>query len=409
MVRSRPRTWHGPCVRSIAAFIGIVLLPLCTGFAVGDWQNADSDFEQNLVREDLENCLKSYISAAKRAEILECPGALGASFSKNWAEFIKSDLIFLEHQTKYLILSVDLQTKNRGMDEIITLLAETRSRIETLRGIAFRFASRCPACAAHLTPLLKGDLSSSESPKGEFRCLTRSLLTNLSKSLAEAHLTQGQLRARQQDALASLAQMRSDLAAEKEQLDEARSSKQRALACLNSGPDAEKAVPAVLSHCRKRLLTAIRDGEAAGTRRTYGKLPRRFAPPVSADVALRAAMAKSATSTTHDVSSAECNLEPTLSVAPRSLVCSVAEGGVVLSEYIPGFGLTIVLRHGQRDVAVFSHLAASFVWPGDRVKSGQKIGLSGESGVAERPSLLFALVKEGKFRDPRPRIDWREP
>lgn len=77
-----------------------------------------------------------------------------------------------------------------------------------------------------------------------------------------------------------------------------------------------------------------------------------------------------------------------------------------MSEYVPGFGLTIVLRHGRNEATVFSHLAASLVRPGDQVKAGQKIGLSGESGLAHTPSLLFALLEDSEFKDVRTRIDW---
>jgi len=392
MVRPKPGLSHGLCAGSIPAFIGIVLLLICTEFAAGEWQNANSDLEQNLAREHLENCLKSYIAAAKGVEVLECPGALGDSFSKKWTEFIRSDLILLEHQTRYLILSADLQTKNRDMDEVIALLAETRSRIETLQGIAHRFASRCPVWATRMTPFLEGYSSSVEKHRDAFRCLARSLLVNLSRRLVEAHSTQGQLRARQQDALSSLAQTRSDRAAQKERLDAALSSKKRTVASIMSGSDGERAVSAVLSHCRMMLLSAVRNADVEETRGISGELPRRLPPPVA--------------SKPDSASSADCALGPTQSVAPLSPVFSVAGGGVVLSEYIPGFGLTVVMRHSQREMTVFSHLAASFVCLGDQVNAGQKIGLSGESGLAECPSLLFALLKERKFRDLIPRISW---
>jgi len=393
MVRLKPGLSHESCLIWILALISIALLRFCAGIAAGECPKADSVLEKHPVRDHLENCLKSYIFAAKDAELFQCPGNLGASFSKKWAELMRSDLLLLEHETRYLMLSEDSQTRNRGMDEIIALLAETKSRIERLQAIAHRFASRYPTWARHLTPLLKeGESSSDEAHKIGLRRLTKSLFTNLSRCLVEARVAQSELRARQQDALARLAQTRSELAAQKEQLDAVRSIKERALANVKSGPDGEKAVSAVLSHCRKMLLGAIRDADLRGTRGSNERLPRRFPPPIA--------------SKPEHAPSADSALGPTLVVAPRSPIYSVAQGGVVLSEYIPGFGLTIVLRQGERDMTVFSHLSASFVSPDDQVNVGQRIGLSGESGVVARPSLLFALLRGGKLRDPVQRTNW---
>jgi len=379
------------CIRSMPTFIFVVLLLLDTGLAVGEPQIGGPGPEERLARERLENCLKTCASAGHRAEIFECPGGLDASFTTEWAELIRSDLTSLEQQVRYLVLSADLQMKNEGMDEIIARLAETTSRIEGLQGIVYRFASRCPVWVSR-APFLKENASSKESAREEFRCLTKSLFANLLKDLAEAQSTQNQLRAQQQDALSSLAQMRADLAAQKEQQEAAHSRKAQLLAGVKAGPDGEKAMSAVFTHCRKMLLTAIKDAEAQGIGGDSGKLPSRFPPPVASKL--------------DNSPSPERQLGPTLAVAPRSPVFSVAGGGVALSEYVPGFGLTIVLRHGRNEATVFSHLAASLVRPGDQVKAGQKIGLSGESGLAHTPSLLFALLEDSEFKDVRTRIDW---
>jgi septal ring factor EnvC (AmiA/AmiB activator) len=281
--------------------------------------------------------------------------------------------------------------KNEGMDEIIARLAETTSRIEELQAIVYRFASSCPVWVSG-APFLNEHTSSNESAREEFRRLTKSLFTNLLKDLVEARSTQDQLRAQQQDALSSLAQMRADLAAKKEQQEAAHSRKAQLLAAVKAGPDGEKAMSAVFTHCRKILLTAFKVAEAQGIGGASGKLPSRFPPPV--------------TSKLDNSASPERELGPTLAVAPRSPVFSVAGGGVALSEYVPGFGLTIVLRHGPNEATVFAHLGASLVGPGDQVKAGQKIGLSGESGLAHSPSLLVALLENGELKDLRTRIDW---
>ncbi|MBN2207701.1 MAG: peptidoglycan DD-metalloendopeptidase family protein [Candidatus Coatesbacteria bacterium] len=378
-------------IRSVPAFIFLVLLLLDTGLAMGEQQVGGPGPEEGLVRERLANCLDTCASAGKRAGIFECPGGLDASFTTEWAEFIRSDLTCLEQEVKYLVLSTDLQMKNEGMDEIIASLARTTSRIEELQGIAYRFASRCPVWVS-CAPFLKENASSSESGREEFRCLAKSLFASLLKDLSEAKSTQNRLLAQQQDALSSLAQMRADLAAKKEQQEAARSRKAQLLAALKAGPDGEKAVPAVFTHCKKMLLTAIKDAEAQGIGGDSERLPSRFPPPIA--------------SKPDNPASPERELGPSLAVAPRSSVFSVAGGGVALSEYLPGFGLTIVLRHGRNEATVFSHLAASLVRAGDQVRAGQRIGLSGESGLTRSPSLLFALLENGEIEDLRARIDW---
>ena len=395
MASSEPLPLNRPHFTGTPALIFVFVLCFSAGFAVDGAQDSGLVPEPSVIRRCLEDCLEGCISAGKRAELSECPDHLGASFSKMWAELIKSDLIFLENQTKHLILSLDSQAKNRGMDQTLALLAESKSRIEILRGIAHRFVSRCPVWATGMTPCLEDRSASDGQKRSEFKCFARSLLVELSKALAGAHSTQGRLRARQQESLSSLMQMRTALAAQKERLDAARSDKERALANIKSDGAGDGDLSAMLVHCRKNLLSTIRDAEVGERQVTPGKLPRRFPPPVA--------------SKPDEESSAECALGPTLAVAPRSPVLSVAEGRVAIVEYVPGFGLTIAVCHGGRDITVFSYLAAAFVCPGDLVKAGQRIGLSGESGLASGPSLLFALVKGDKFRDPRPRISWPAP
>jgi murein DD-endopeptidase MepM/ murein hydrolase activator NlpD len=87
-------------------------------------------------------------------------------------------------------------------------------------------------------------------------------------------------------------------------------------------------------------------------------------------------------------------------------VLAMGNGVVVKAEDQPGgFGLHVVVRHNNfPDVndptrtttyfSSYSHMDSYTVQPGDIVKKGQVIGLSGESGTASTPHLHFQIDKE---------------
>ncbi len=56
-----------------------------------------------------------------------------------------------------------------------------------------------------------------------------------------------------------------------------------------------------------------------------------------------------------------------------------------------GFGISLVLRHRNGLYSQYAHLSAAMVRPGQRVRPGERIGLSGNTGNSTGPHLHFEV------------------
>jgi len=61
-------------------------------------------------------------------------------------------------------------------------------------------------------------------------------------------------------------------------------------------------------------------------------------------------------------------------------VVSVGDGVVDLVQWLNGYGLSVIVNHGQGYYSVYAHLAASHVEEGERVAPGQTVGSVGDTG-----------------------------
>jgi murein DD-endopeptidase MepM/ murein hydrolase activator NlpD len=81
-------------------------------------------------------------------------------------------------------------------------------------------------------------------------------------------------------------------------------------------------------------------------------------------------------------------------------VRAAAPGVVVASGDRPGYGLTVVVDHGQGRETLYAHLSTTDVAPGDRVGGGQLIARSGSSGRTTGAHLHFEAREFGRPVDP---------
>lgn len=78
------------------------------------------------------------------------------------------------------------------------------------------------------------------------------------------------------------------------------------------------------------------------------------------------------------------------------------DGGVVKSAgERPGYGLTVVVDHGEGRETLYAHLSSMAVAPGDAVAAGQPIARSGNSGRATGAHLHFEAREYGRPVDGR--------
>lgn len=82
------------------------------------------------------------------------------------------------------------------------------------------------------------------------------------------------------------------------------------------------------------------------------------------------------------------------------LIYAANAGTVVLRRKFGMHGHTIAIDHGGGVVSIYLHLRDFGVSEGQVVQAGQKIGRVGDTGVATRPHLHYALYVHGTAIDP---------
>lgn len=81
-------------------------------------------------------------------------------------------------------------------------------------------------------------------------------------------------------------------------------------------------------------------------------------------------------------------------------VQAVADGTVVFSEWMTGYGLIVIVDHGNGYMSLYAHNDALLKDPGARVARGDALAAVGNSGGQGQPALYFELRREGKPVDP---------
>lgn len=90
-------------------------------------------------------------------------------------------------------------------------------------------------------------------------------------------------------------------------------------------------------------------------------------------------------------------------VAPGDMVRAAAGGTVLVAdEDAKRFGRLVVIDHGNGWQTAYGHLSRITVSKGDTVTAGERIGLGGQAGDAERPELHFEIRHGGEPVDPAP-------
>jgi septal ring factor EnvC (AmiA/AmiB activator) len=83
-----------------------------------------------------------------------------------------------------------------------------------------------------------------------------------------------------------------------------------------------------------------------------------------------------------------------------STVKSVFRGRVAYADWLPGFGLLMILDHGDGYMTLYGHNQSLYKEVGDWVEAGQTIASSGNTGNPPRAGLYFEVRHQGHTRDP---------
>lgn len=81
-------------------------------------------------------------------------------------------------------------------------------------------------------------------------------------------------------------------------------------------------------------------------------------------------------------------------------IYAAANGKVTVAQYSKSFGNFIMVEHEDGYVTVYAHLESMDVKPGDTVKKGDKIALSGNTGRSTGPHLHYEIRLDGTPVDP---------
>jgi len=80
---------------------------------------------------------------------------------------------------------------------------------------------------------------------------------------------------------------------------------------------------------------------------------------------------------------------------------SIHNGKVLFSDWLNGYGLVIVIDHGDGYMSLYGHNQALLKNVGDRVETGEPLALVGQSGGQSRAGLYFEIRHKGQAVNPK--------
>ncbi|MCB1324521.1 MAG: peptidoglycan DD-metalloendopeptidase family protein [Leptospiraceae bacterium] len=85
-------------------------------------------------------------------------------------------------------------------------------------------------------------------------------------------------------------------------------------------------------------------------------------------------------------------------------VTAVRDGQVIFAGWLGSYGNAIVVRHESGYKSLYAHLSRIQVRPGQFVRAGGALGISGSTGASTGPHLHFELIRNGRPINPRLQI-----
>ncbi|MGP1924819.1 MAG: murein hydrolase activator EnvC [Arsenophonus sp. NEOnobi-MAG3] len=91
-----------------------------------------------------------------------------------------------------------------------------------------------------------------------------------------------------------------------------------------------------------------------------------------------------------------------INAAEGTEVKAISDGRVLLADWLRGYGLVVVIDHGQGDMSLYGYNQSALVNVGQQVRLGQPVALVGSTGGQQRSSLYFEIRRQGKTLNPQP-------
>ena len=83
-------------------------------------------------------------------------------------------------------------------------------------------------------------------------------------------------------------------------------------------------------------------------------------------------------------------------------VQAIHTGEVVFSDWLRGFGLLLIVDHGNNYMSLYGNAEALLKTKGDQVESGELIAAAGNSGARKESGIYFEIRHRGQPIDPEP-------
>lgn len=99
-------------------------------------------------------------------------------------------------------------------------------------------------------------------------------------------------------------------------------------------------------------------------------------------------------------SSGQANTGILMQANKGSTVLAVSHGRVAYADWLRGYGLLMIIDHGDGYLSLYGHNDALFREVGDWVSGGEVIAEVGASGGRTEPALYFEIRKDSQAQDP---------
>lgn len=197
----------------------------------------------------------------------------------------------------------------------------------------------------------------------------------LTALLADQEQQQNELVARQQDRQQTLVKLRSKIATEESRIAQLREAEQALVEAIERAQRASQ-IP--------QELTGLSGDKGKLLKPAEGTLRRLFGKRRQGQVRWKGIM---------------------IDGREGSTVRSIANGRVIYSDWLRGFGLVTIIEHGDGFMSVYGHNQALLRSAGDAVAKGETVALLGQSGGQSSPNLYFEIRHKGKALNPLQWLD----
>ena len=89
-----------------------------------------------------------------------------------------------------------------------------------------------------------------------------------------------------------------------------------------------------------------------------------------------------------------------ISTSSSKSVRSIYSGKIVFSDWIKGYGLMLIIDHGEKVMSLYANNKVLLKKSGDYVKKGDEVAMSGSSGGNKGNSIYFEIRQDGIPQDP---------